>query len=236
MSHVSRPFVLAITGASGVVYATRLLETLINTGHDVHLTISPAGATVLKEELDIAVDLDDFHLAAMMLDIEKSEFDRKLEAMRTLAGISTADSNVLATDTILPGEVTYHHHLDFMAPIASGSYLTAGMVVCPCSGGTLSGIVHGTSSNLIQRACDVHLKENRKLVLVPRETPLSVVQLENMTKAARMGATVLPAAPGWYHGVRTLQDLVDFVVARALDQLGVDNVLIRRWGSGNGDD
>ncbi len=118
-----------------------------------------------------------------------------------------------------------------MSPIASGSSLTSGMVVCPCSGTTLGAIAHGSGSNLIQRAADVHLKEKRKLILVPRETPLSVVQLENMKLASQAGAVVLPATPGWYHGVRSLQDLVDFIVSRILDQLGIEHALIHRWGA-----
>jgi len=104
------------------------------------------------------------------------------------------------------------------------------MVVCPCSGSTLSGISRAASANLIQRAADVHLKENRKLVLVPRETPLSVIQLENMHRLAAAGAVMLPAMPGWYHGVKTLDCLVDFVVSRILDQLEIDNSLMERWG------
>ena len=126
--------------------------------------------------------------------------------------------------------MAYYHYMDFMSPAASGSFLTGGMVVCPCSGSTLSGIAYGSSNNLIQRAADVHLKERRKLILVPRETPLSVVQLEAMRRAAEAGAVVLPAMPGWYHGVQSVQDLVDFVVARILDQLGIEHELIRRWG------
>ena len=117
-----------------------------------------------------------------------------------------------------------------MAPPASGSFLTGGMVVCPCSGSTLSGIAHGSSTNLIQRAADVHLKERRKLILVPRETPLSLIHLDNMRKAAEAGAVILPAMPGWYHGVKSVQDLVDFVVARILDQLGISHKLMQRWG------
>ncbi len=105
------------------------------------------------------------------------------------------------------------------------------MVVCPCSGGTLSAIVHGTSANLIHRAADVHLKERRTLILVPRETPLSLVQLENLQVAAQAGAVILPAMPGFYHGAASVQDLVDFIVARICDQLGVRNDLMRRWGS-----
>ena len=105
------------------------------------------------------------------------------------------------------------------------------MVICPCSAGTLSAIVQGTSSNLIHRAAEVHLKERRKLVLVPRETPLSIVHLENMKRAVEAGAVVLPAMPGFYHGATTIQDLVDFVVGRICDQLGIPNALVRRWGS-----
>jgi 4-hydroxy-3-polyprenylbenzoate decarboxylase len=119
-----------------------------------------------------------------------------------------------------------------MAPIASGSFRTAGMVVCPCSAGALSAIVHGGSANLLQRAADVHLKERRKLILVPRETPLSMAHTENMTQACRIGAIVLPAMPAWYHGVESLADLVDFIVARVLDQLDIEHALVRRWGQG----
>ena len=197
---MSHPFVLALSGASGAVYAVRLLEVLLSGGHNVELTISPSAALVLKQELGLEVDLEAFDI-----------------------------------DTLLParrgtGEVSYHHHQDFMAPIASGSFLTAGMVICPCSGGTLSAVVHGSSANLLQRAADVHLKERRKLVLVPRETPLSVVQLDNMKRACEAGAIVLPAMPGWYHGVQSVQDLVDFIVARILDQFGVPHELMKRWG------
>jgi 4-hydroxy-3-polyprenylbenzoate decarboxylase len=108
------------------------------------------------------------------------------------------------------------------------------MVICPCSGTTLSGVAHGTSSNLIQRAADVHLKERRTLILVPRETPLSIIQLNNMQQAAEAGAVILPASPGWYHGVHSVEDLVDFVVARILDQLRIPHQLMQRWG-GAGD-
>lgn len=225
------PIVLAISGASGAIYAVRLLEVLVNMGHDVHLTISPSGAVVLKQELDIAVDLDHFQLSQLMLDAQRSAGDSKIDVLRQQAGISSGDSNVLEIRSREPGKVIYHHHRDFMAPIASGSFLTSGMVICPCSGGTLSAIVYGSSQNLIQRAADVHLKERRKLILVPRETPLSALQLDNLHRAAVAGAIVLPASPGWYHGVRTIRDLVDFIVGRILDQLGIEQSLIQRWGS-----
>lgn len=129
------------------------------------------------------------------------------------------------------GQVVYHHHADFSAGIASGSFRTGGMVVAPCSMSTLASIAHGITTNLPTRAADVHLKERRPLILVPRETPLSLVHLENMTAVTRAGAIVLPAMPGWYHRPRSLDDLVDFMVARICDHLGVENDLAGRWGS-----
>jgi flavin prenyltransferase len=198
------PLVVAITGASGAVYAVRLLEVLASSGRELHLLISPSGAAVIKQELDRAVDLDRFD-------------------PRTLLPPAIAEAAA--------NQIRYHHYADFMAPPASGSFLTGGMVVCPCSGSTLSAIAHGAGTNLIQRAADVHLKERRKLILVPRETPLSLVQLGNMQSAAQAGAIILPASPGWYHGVQSVQDLIDFVVARILDQLGVPHELMRRWGT-----
>lgn len=131
---------------------------------------------------------------------------------------------------LAPGRVVYHHQADFGAGIASGSFRTAGMVVSPCSMSTLASIAHGITSNLVTRAADVHLKERRKLILVPRETPLSLVHLENMAAVTRAGAIVLPAMPGWYHRPGSLADLVDFVVARVCDQLGVEVDLSGRWG------
>jgi 4-hydroxy-3-polyprenylbenzoate decarboxylase len=117
-----------------------------------------------------------------------------------------------------------------MAPIASGSFLTAAMVICPCSGSTLGALAHSVGENLIHRAAEVHLKERRKLVVVPRETPLSLPQLKNMQAVHEAGAVVLPASPGFYHGAESVADLVDFVVARICDQLGVANSLMTRWG------
>lgn len=130
-----------------------------------------------------------------------------------------------------PGRVVYHHQADFSAGIASGSFRTGGMVIAPCSMSTLGAVAHGITTNLVTRAADVHLKERRKLILVPRETPLSPVHLENMLGVTRAGAVVLPAMPGWYHRPTTLDDLVNFVVARICDQLGLPNDLMRRWGS-----
>ena len=201
------PLVIAITGASGAVYAVRLLETVLAAGFRVHLLVSPSGAAVLQQELGKVFDLAHGDLATLPHGRQGS-----------LSGYAKA--------------LIYHHYQDFMAPPASGSFRTAGMVVCPCSGSTLSGIAHGASNNLIQRAAEVHLKERRKLILVPRETPLSLVQLDNLRRVAEAGAVILPASPGWYHGVRSLDDLVDFIVARILDQLGIEHQLMRRWGDG----
>jgi len=207
------PLVVGITGASGAIYAARLLDVLSRQGIETHVTISGSGRTVIEHELGIAVDLNRF------------------DAEELLARAALYCEPDCEPDSIArPGKITHYHHSDFMAPIASGSFLTGGMAICPCSGGTLSGVVHGTSSNLIHRAADCHLKERRRLVLVPRETPLSLVQIDNMRRAAEIGAVVLPASPGWYHGVRSLGDIVDFVVARVLDQLGVENDLMKRWG------
>jgi 4-hydroxy-3-polyprenylbenzoate decarboxylase len=227
---MKRNFVVAVTGASGSTYALRLIEVLTAAGCDVHLTISSASVAVLKQELDLTVDLDKFSLDMLMLG-SPSPRDPKLQQVRALAGISSDTSSVLSIGIGEAGTVRYHHFRDFMAPIASGSFPTEGMVVCPCSMGTLSAIVHGTSANLIHRAAEVHLKERRRLVLVPRETPLSIVQLDNMKRAAEAGAVILPAMPGFYHGATAIGDLVDFVVSRICDQLGVANALIQRWGT-----
>lgn len=228
---MKRRFVVAITGASGAAYAVRLIDVLLAAGCDVHLTISTAARSVLKQELDLAVDLESFSPSMLLLGTAARLADPKLQHVRQLAGISSESSNVLSVATGEPGQVRYHHYRDYQAPIASGSFLTHGMVICPCSSGTLSAIVHGSGANLIHRAAEVHLKERRKLILVPRETPLSIVQLKNLARAAEAGAVVLPAMPAFYHGVTSIQDLVDFVVARICDQLGVENGLIRRWGS-----
>lgn len=199
----NHPVVVAITGASGVVYGQRLVEVLVESDIDVHLTISDSARIVAKHELGLEIDLEDFSLSQLLPDRE------------------------------LKRGVEYHYYKDFMTPIASGSFRTRGMVVCPCSGGTLSGIASAASRNLIQRAADVHLKERRPLILVPREAPLSLIQIENMRVACQAGATILPASPGFYHSEPplTVADLVDFIVARIVDQLGIDRDLISRWGS-----
>src|SRR5262245_55292799 len=205
---------IGVTGASGAVYSLRLIEVLLATGHDVHLSISPSGAQVIHEEMDLRVSIDDFQPADLMLDDVTKASDSKIRLLQATAGIGTADSNVLSVDAGRVGELHYHHFQNFNAKIASGSFLTAGMVISPCSGSTLSAVANAGSTNLIQRAAEVHLKERRKLILVPRETPLSLPHIDNMRRCVEAGAVVLPAAPGWYHGVSTLRDLVDFIVAR----------------------
>ena len=221
---------VGVTGASGAVYSVRLIEVLLATGHDVHMSISPSGAQVVKEEMDLTINLDDFKASDLMLDNIGEASDSKIRLLQASAGIGTADSNVLSVEAGRIGELTYHHYRDFNAAMASGSFLTQGMVVCPCSGTSLSAIAHGAAGNLIQRAAEVHLKERRPLVVVPRETPVSLPHIENMRRATEAGAVVMPASPGWYHGVTTLRDLVDFMVARICDHLGIDNCLINRWG------
>lgn len=227
---MKRNIVVAITGASGAAYALRLLDVLLAAGCDIHLSISAAAQTVMKQELDLSIDLDDFDPSALMLETDRGTTDRKLAEVRSLAGISSESSNVLSIASGEQGMLHYYHYRDYMAPIASGSFLTDGMIICPCSSGTLSSIVHGTSGNLIHRAAEVHLKERRRLVLVPRETPLSMIQLKNMIQAAEAGAVILPASPGFYHGAATVQELVDFVVGRICDQFRIDHTLMRRWG------
>jgi 4-hydroxy-3-polyprenylbenzoate decarboxylase len=214
---MSRNLVLGITGASGAPYAVRLLKVLLAAGRDVHLVVSPAGKAVLKQELGIEVDLENF------------DAGRMLHCDHPLLGPGSPERLPVRGEA--EGRILYHHYRDLMAPVASGSCLTAGMVVCPCSGGTLSAIAHGSSENLIHRAADVHIKERRKLIVVPRETPLSLIQLDNMRRVAEAGAVVLPAMPGFYHGAKTVRDLIDFVVARICDQLGLPNELMQRWGA-----
>jgi len=195
--------VVAMTGASGSPYGVRLLEVLLCAGRTVHLVISPAATEVAQRELGIQIDL--------------ARFDPTKLIGPAAEGLDLS-------------RLHYHHFRDFKAGIASGSFLTAGMVVCPCSMGTVAAIAHGTSENLIHRAADVHLKERRKLVLVPRETPLGPIQLRNLATVAEAGAVVLPAMPAFYTLPKTINDMIDFIVGRACDQLGVEHGLLKRWG------
>jgi 4-hydroxy-3-polyprenylbenzoate decarboxylase len=196
----SRRFVVALTGASGVAYGRRLLDVLSRSGAAVHFVLSDAGAKVVAHELQIPVDLNDGP-----------------GVLRALLGEE-------------PSNVTVHHYKDFETPIASGSYRHDGMAIVPCSGGTLGRIAHGASTNLIERAAEVCFKERRKLILVPRETPYSEIMLDNMLRVTRAGALVLPASPGFYAGETRVEQMVDFIVSRVLDHLGVENHLMQRYG------
>lgn len=226
---MKHPICVGITGASGAVYAVRLLEVLRASGRDVYLSISPSGRDVIRQELGLNVDLDKFSPETLLSDAVAGANETRIPLLQSSAAASASD--VLRGSVGQPGKILYHHWQNFMAPMASGSFLTAGMVVCPCSGTTLSAIAAGAAGNLIQRAAEVHLKERRPLVLVPRETPLSLAHIDNMRRATEAGAVVLPASPGWYHGVHCIRDLVDFVVARICDQLGVEHSLTKRWGT-----
>lgn len=198
------PISLAITGASGAPYALRLLELLLQAGRPVYLMLSEAGRLVVKEEMGL-------------------ELPPAPAALAQILGERFGAA---------PGQLRAFAKDDWFAPVASGSSAPEAMVICPCSGGTLAAVAHGLSNNLIGRAADVVIKEQRKLILVPREAPVSVIHLENMLKLARLGAVVLPASPGFYYNPQRVEDLVDFVVARILDQLGVESGIGKRWGEG----
>ena len=198
----NKQIALAITGASGAPYAQRLLEILLKQGLQVHLMISAAGRLVLADELD-------WKLPARAADIKNlliEQFSCQAEQLQV------------------------YGEQQWSSPLASGSHRIPTMIVCPCTMGTLSAIAVGGSDNLINRAADVMIKENRKLIMVPREAPFSVIHLENMLKLARLGACILPPNPGFYFKPQQLSEIIDFVVARILDQAGIEHDLSRRWG------
>jgi len=197
---------LAFTGASGMPYGLRLLECLLAADCRVWLAYSTAAQIVTKQECGLTLPA------------------QPREATRLLAARCNAPD----------GRLTVFGCDDWNAPAASGSNPADAMAICPCTMGTLGAIAGGLADNLIERAADVMLKERRPLVLVPRETPLSAIHLENMLKLARAGAAIVPPVPGFYHHPQTVDDLVDFVVARVLDQLGVAHRLGPRWGEGRG--
>ncbi|MGD8907903.1 MAG: flavin prenyltransferase UbiX [Chromatiales bacterium] len=202
MERAEQTIALAITGASGSAYALRLLECLIGAAEAVDLMISQAAQIVLKMEADLEMPAQPGEA-------------QKLLAQRYGAA---------------PGQLRVFGRQQWLAPVASGSNPPRAMVVCPCTTGTLSAIACGASNDLMERAADVVLKERRKLILVVRETPFSEIHLEHMLKLSRMGAVIMPANPGFYHKPANLQELVDFMVARILDQLGVPHRLMARWG------
>jgi len=202
MSDKKKIISLAITGASGVQYGFRLLEILLQKNHHVYLMVSKAAQVVIGMETDIKLPGRCKDMQQFLADKYGSE--KQLQ--------------VFGED-------------EWTAPTASGGGLVDAMVVCPCSMGALSAIATGASNNLIERSADVMLKERRKLILVPRETPYSDIHLENMLKLSRMDAVILCANPGFYNKAETVDDLIDFVVAKILDQLNVEHQLQPRWGA-----
>ena len=193
---------LAITGASGFRYGLRLLECLLKEGHQVYLLISEAARAVAIHEENMVIPGQTSALSEFFQD----RFNSSQDQLQVFAA------------------------QEWTAPIASGSAPVDAMVVCPCSSGTLAAIANGLSNNLIERAADVMLKEQRRLILVPREMPLSAIHLENMLKLSRLNTLIMPAAPGFYHQPETIDDMVDFVVARILNALGIQQQLIEPWG------
>ena len=201
MPEYNRTVTLAMTGASGAQYGMRLLDCLVQANCQVQFLISDAARVVVETETDIDLPEDDL-----------------LEEFLTL----NFDAE--------PGQIVVSTSKDWFSSVASGSASPSSMVICPASGGTISSIACGASNNLIERAADVAIKEQRQLIVVPRETPLSEIHLENMLKLTRLGVMVLPAMPGFYQNPETIDDLIDFVVARILDHLGVEQNLLPRWG------
>lgn len=195
--------IIAVSGGSGVVYARRILAVLAQAGHTIHLTVSEAARKVIAQELTLNLNLRDGD-----------------DVIRSLIG----DPGVPVSN------ITFHHYQNVAAPIASGSFKTDGMVIVPCSMGTIGRIASGVSTGLIDRAADVCLKERRRLILVPRETPYSEIHLENMLKVTRAGAVVLPASPGFYSHPQEISQLVDFIAGRILDHLDLENELSPRYG------
>jgi 4-hydroxy-3-polyprenylbenzoate decarboxylase len=216
-------YIVALTGASGAVYGVRLVDELLAGGNDVELIISPSGFLLLREEMDM--DCTDVDAAEVVLrHIEDARAERGGAEEEKKGFLSGGRKRPAGKLTCLPNE-------DLTGAPASGSSLRRAMVICPCSMGTLARIATGVSGNLIERAADCVLKERGRLVLVPRETPLNTIHLENMHKLSAAGAVILPAMPGFYTRPATVDDMVDFVVGKTLDVLGVENELYKRWKS-----
>lgn len=195
-------YTIAITGASGAPYGLKLLQELIRGGHTVSLCMSREGISILHDETGLM--------------LKGSEIDIQNILERTLHAEK--------------GQFRYFEEENLYAPIASGSSKVDAMIVIPCTMKTLASIAHGFASNLIERAADVMLKEKRKLIIVPRETPLSAIHLRNMLTLAELGCHIIPAMPAFYHHPKNIQDMVDFIVGRVMDSLGLENDLSPRWG------
>jgi 4-hydroxy-3-polyprenylbenzoate decarboxylase len=193
---------VAITGASGVVYGLRLLEQLIAAKQTIYLLISAPAQMVIQMETDLKLPSHPSAIQTLLTEHYQAA----------------------------PGQLQVFGRQQWLAPIASGSAVSQAMVICPCTSGTLAAIANGLSRSLIERAADVILKEQRQLILVHRETPLSVIHLENLLRLAKLGAVILPANPGFYHRPTQINELIDFIVARILDHLGIEHTLISPWG------
>ncbi|MGS0676275.1 flavin prenyltransferase UbiX [Shewanella sp. 0m-4] len=193
---------LAWTGASGAPYGLRLLEILLKSDYQVFLMISSAARVVLATE----------------------------QGLQLSANGDKAKMQLLAQFGDVGGELIVLGKEEWFSPPASGSAAPKQMVICPCSTGTLAAVATGMSNNLLERAADVVIKERGQLIVVPRETPFSAIHLEHMLSLSKLGVTIMPAAPGFYHNPKSVEDLVDFMVARILDHLGVNHALTNRWG------
>jgi 4-hydroxy-3-polyprenylbenzoate decarboxylase len=202
MTNNNKPLILGVTGASGLIYAVRALKFLLAAEYQIELVASKSTYTVWQAEQEIRMP---------------GEPDKQEQFWREQAGVPSQ------------GKLRCHPWSDVGAGIASGSFRTLGMIIIPCSMSTVAKLAGGLSSDLLERAADVQIKEGRKLVIVPRETPFSLIHLRNLTTLAETGVRIVPAIPAWYHNPQTIEDLVDFVVARALDQLDIDCVSIARW-------
>ena len=196
------PLILGVTGASGLIYAVRAVKFLLAAGYSIELVASKSTYMVWQSEQDIRMPVEP---------VGQEQFWRQQAGVESL------------------GKLTCHPWGDVGANIASGSFRVLGMIVMPCSMSTAAKLAAGLSSDLLERAADVQLKEGRKLVIVPRETPFSLIHLQNLTTLAQAGVRIVPAIPAWYHHPQTIEDLVDFVVARTLDQLDIDCIPIERW-------
>ncbi len=199
---MTEPLILGITGASGLIYAVRGLKYLLQADYAIELVASKSTYMVWQAEQNIQMPV---------------EPDRQEQFWRQQTGVETL------------GKLRCHRWGDVGANIASGSFRTHGMAIMPCSMSTVAKLAAGLSSDLLERAADVQLKEGRKLVIVPRETPFSLIHLRNLTTLAEAGARIVPAIPAWYHHPQTIEDMVDFVVARAFDQLNIDCIPLNRW-------
>jgi len=196
------PVIVAMTGASGAAYGLRLIQRLAQAGLPLHLLLSDAARVVLRQEIDLQLPAE-----------------------------NNATANLLAEHLNIPSTLLRCYALnDWFSPTASGSAGIKRMVIVPCSMGTLGRIASGISDNLIERAADVILKEKRQLIIVPRETPLSAIHLENMLKLSRLGVEIIPAMPAFYHRPQSLEEIIDFLVDRLLDHLGVENPDAKAWG------